>query len=459
MSIKDMFAIAKSFQDYSNGLNNIKDYLQVENAINKNWQDALTFNHNVEAINAANAMNAYNDQQKLRKHQGEVSALEELTKYLYDAQTGTYRPEYMANQMAASSIQNTGNPYAMKANSDQYRATALALANAIAADDPAQAKNLLNRAWGNIGISASQNLDGTLNTRNSQGYTRTITDPNLASMYGADPLKTSSTLAGWKRDDQVSTRDYMEQMGLNADQAQHNRTNNELSLRLQHQLNQEANRDNAALKWDYALKEAEYKQKIAAAQAKLQGNKPQSIDQKLYTDVFNHNMKLAMESGLFSDMQSAHNTVKELTDDVFGIGTPKGEPNMLNLVQTNPTAPAASPNPSTQTNTPRELGGSTFAGTRFGSYEIPRPAATRQQEIDNLTQYLAQMQDKYQQNAQINPNSHIAQQQAKAIRDAQRQLELAQNMNDAAYFERNNPIEAMWNRAIYGVTMPSKIVR
>ncbi len=467
MSIKDMFLLANQLQDRSNGLNNIKDYLKVENAINQNWQDALTFDKNVAAINAANAKKAYDDILGLEKAQGERAALGEYARNLYDPNTLSYRSEEVAHQMAAPFAAKTNNPYAMAANYQAHRAAALQKANAIAAIDPAQAHNLNNQAWGNAGISAYQLPDGTLRVQNSQGYTRNIADPNHAAMYGADPLKTSSTLAGWKRDDQVSTRDYMEQMGLNADQAQHNRTNNELSLRLQHQLNQEANRDNAALKWDYALKEADYKQKVAAEQAKLQGNKTQNIDPKIMADVFNNNMKLAIESGAFSDYQSAYNAAQEATKDFFGMGEPKSEPNMVditgaskeqpNIAQKAQSGSAQAAEKDNLTTGEMRHNLTSFApATRFGFYhqQAGFPHNTRGKAIEQAQANIKHLENLIAQNQAINPNAHIVANQKAALARWQAELAQLNQIPERHYYQNHNPFSAAWNWVWTGDSLP-----
>lgn len=455
MSNKEMFAIAQSYGDpISKSFGHVKDYLSVENALNKNWQDALTFNNSTAAINAYHALNAFNDQEKKRKAEGEVAALTHFAQNLYDPVLGVYRPEHEAAKAAARNAHNTRNPYAMLANAQQFRDSANQTANQVAGYDPALAQNLRNEALGDLGIYARQDKDGTLHVINSQGYANQINDPNLAAMFGADPLKTRQTLAGWKRDDQVSTRDYMEQMGLNADQAQHNRTNNELSLRLQHQLNAERAKDEAALRWEYAIKEADYKQKNAAEQAKLQGNNP-PFSVKDYADIRNSIFRELLAQG--QDPREAHNNAEIFANDVFGLNPPQAATPAQSidatLLKTAPkgNAPVQAATPPSQE---KELGSSTFAGTRFGSYEIPRPAATRQAEIEQLSAYIAQMQAKHQQNAALNPNSYLTLQQSQAIKNAQRALDLASRETDVQYFERLNPIEAKWNRILYNTPNP-----
>lgn len=463
MSIKDMFLLANQLQDRSNGLNNIRDYLQVENAINQNWQDALTFNKNVAAINAANAKKAYDDILGLEKAQGERAALGEYARNLYDANTLSYRSEEVAHQMAAPFAAKTNNPYAMAANYQAHRAAALQKANAIAAIDPAQAHNLNNQAWGNAGISAYQLPDGTLRVQNSQGYTRNIADPNHAAMYGADPLKTSSTLAGWKRDDQVSTRDYMEQLGLNADQAQHNRTNNELSLRLQHQLNQEANRDNAALKWDYAVREHEWKKANGLYDSKAKGGP----DEKTLFDVYQYGAKAGAEAGLSPEQQ--HNLgllfMQDYHNNRMGINEKTGsEPNMADITGVSKEQPntAQKAQSGAEKASPPATGEmrhnlTSFAPTsRFGFYhqQAGAPHSTRGKAIEQAQANIKHLENLIAQNQAINPNAHIVANQKAALARWQTELAALNQIPERHYYQNHNPFSALWNWVWTGDSLP-----
>lgn len=460
MSIKDMFAIAKSYGDpVSNGLNQFKDYLSVENALNKNWQDALTFGNNTAAINAHNALSAYTDQEKKRKAQGEVAALENWSRYIYDPILGTYNPEYEAAQNAARVTYNTRNPYAIAANHQQFRDTSNNAANQVAGHDPALAQNLRNQALGDLGIYARQNRDGTLNVTNSQGYTNTMTDPNLAAMFGADPLKTRQTLATWGRDDQSSARDYREQLGLYDAQAQHNRENNAASLNLQNDLNIQRAKEEAALKMQMAKAEYDWKKANGASSTP-------NVDMKIYYETRNSIFNRLLEQG--QDWQTAHNNAEIAANDMFGFSKPSAEPTTTDVTsgiianklpqnqQSNTQGTASN---SQAAATPPELGSSTFAGTRLGSYQLPPRADTRQDEINQLTAYIAQMQAKYDQNAQINPNSYYSQQQLKAINQAKAQLAQVQAETDRAYHNRVNPINSAWNWVFYGDSMPQQGVK
>lgn len=460
MSIKDMFLLANQLQDRSNGLNNIKDYLKVENAINQNWQDALTFDKNVAAINAANAKKAWDNVQGLQKSQGEHAALVEQVKHLYDPTTQSYRSEEIAHSMAAPTLAKSNNPYAMHSNFQAHRAAALQKANAIAAIDPAQALALSNSAWGNAGISAKQNADGTLSVTNSQGYTRTLADPNLAAMYGADPLKTSSTLAGWQRDDQVSDRNHLQAIDRQTNQAELSRFNNEHSLRLQNELNQAANRDNAALKFEYGIKEHEWKKANGLYDSKTQSG----VDQKLYTDVLNHNMKLAMESGLFPDMQSAYNVVKELTDDALGKGTPKSEPNMADITGASKEQPntAQKAQSGAEKASPPATGEmrhnlTSFAPTsRFGFYhqQAGAPHSTRGKAIEQAQANIKHLENLIAQNQAINPNAHIVANQKAALARWQANLAELNQIPERHYYQNHNPFSAAWNWVWTGDSLP-----
>lgn len=463
MSIKDMFLLANQLQDRSNGLDNIKDYLKVENALNQNWQDALTFDKNVAAINAANAKKAWDNVQGLQKSQGEHAALVEQVKHLYDPTTQSYRSEEIAHSMAAPTLAKSNNPYAMHSNFQAHRAAALQKANALAAIDPAQALALSNSAWGNAGISAKQNADGTLSVTNSQGYTRNITDPNHAAMYGADPLKTSSTLAGWQRDDQVSDRNHLQAIDRQTNQAELSRFNNEHSLRLQNELNQAANRDNAALKFEYGIKEHEWKKANGLYDSKTKDGP----DEKTLFDVYQYGAKAGAEAGLSPEQQ--HNLgllfMQDFHDNRKGINKKTGgEPNMADITGVSKEQPntAQKAQSGAEKASPPATGEmrhnlTSFAPTsRFGFYhqQAGFPHNTRAKAIEQAQANIKHLENLIAQNQAINPNAHIVANQKAALARWQANLAELNQIPERHYYQNHNPFSAAWNWVWTGDSLP-----
>lgn len=496
MSNKDMFAIAKSYSDpVTNGLNQFKDYLSAENSINKIWQDALTFNKNINAINANNALKAYNDQEALRKKQGETNALEHLAANLYDVGTGTYRPAYQAAQNAAKSVyQNSGNPYAIIANYDQMTGKALELANQVAAIDPAAAMKLRNQAWGNIGISASQNPNGTLSITNSQGYTRDFNNPNIGAMYGVSPEKTATTLAGWKRDDDVAFRDQSFNLDKLEAQANWNRINNEASLKLQAQLNQAAAEQKNKLGIEATAQELALRAKYGFGGSR-QGSGAGDLE-KLLNNVFVETLKIAANSGETPErafnmaLQARNEYAANLNGNALKNNAAQ-ETEALFTAKNNQMNPAKTPannatGATTQNTTqqPFETSSSLKAweyafpfliqnagdkardvtqewllGTRFGAY-APLPIAYNlKDEINQLNKARTEMQAKYEQNLKNNPNAPIIAQQKKFIEQIDQRLAKISGMSEREYLKSHSPLQGWYQDFMYGNSDPNNIVK
>lgn len=80
MSNKDMFTIAKAYGDaFTNGLDGLKKYSQLESSINKNWKDALTFNDDVERLNAVNKKLTADNIRDRYKSEGQLEFIKALS--------------------------------------------------------------------------------------------------------------------------------------------------------------------------------------------------------------------------------------------------------------------------------------------------------------------------------------------------------------------------------------------
>lgn len=197
MAVKDLFAYADYNGDRNQALNQLHKTQQIQSALNKNWQDALTFDSSTQAINAQNQLNKELNAEKLSQAKGLQLYQEALARNLYD-KNGERVPLHEAHQKSAAEVASLYGftPHARNAIINQYTGQTEAIsnfANQAAPFNPSAAANakigLLSRDT--QFARAVQNPDGSMYIGNTQpDGTQTLTyipSYNQSALFAYNP--------------------------------------------------------------------------------------------------------------------------------------------------------------------------------------------------------------------------------------------------------------------------------
>lgn len=463
-AIKDMFDMARAYSQNQSALdiaqNQMKNYLQIENGINKNWQDALQFNDAVAATNALNQFNTQKSKEDLQKLYGEQEFNRNMAGAIYDADTQNYRSPYETSRLIGA---NLTNPYAINRAAEIAQKSGLDVANNLAAFNPVAAAQIRGNvgAYGGYTPKITQDSTGKV-TINNGYYTREL-NPTDAGVFGLDNgASLAKTQYNFIREDSVAARD---------NQYLNNRTNLTADLNLRNSKEMaNINQDNWLEQFNLqsAANQAE-KQRYYANQLELERLKQKKEDASTnnikHTDLINM-AKLIQENNPDMPIDQVVNLARSaLTSDGFASqqtmspNTKAAVDMFANYNPNNAPMPKTAPPPTTQPTDPNYIKGvwNIAPETRVGAYVLPQlRAETRQEQVARLNAIQEQIDNNLKRELARNPNSMVVRNLQNLQNSVNSSRQFVNENNEQQYFQRVNPIESLFNYFLYNNILGNK---